>query len=189
MKRLSIILAVAIAFMTGSIYAQTSANALVKKTIDKLNSHKNIEISFDYQVSNGDAGLSKKDTGKAIMQGDAYRLEIADQQISSDGKTLWTYLVDNKEVMVSDASNDDNIMTPIKLISTYDKNYKMRFVNTKEKGVKAVEMTNAIKGAEIYDVNGSKYIVTITKTVTDKKLGSKTFSFDTAAHPDVEVID
>src|SRR5574344_2319065 len=171
MKRLSIILAVAIAFMTGSIYAQTSANALVKKTIDKLNSHKNIEISFDYQVSNGDAGLSKKDTGKAIMQGDAYRLEIADQQISSDGKTLWTYLVDNKEVMVSDASNDDNIMTPIKLISTYDKNYKMRFVNTKEKGVKAVEMTNAksdfnkvimkideatntIKGAEIYDVNG-----------------------------------
>lgn len=185
--------------------AQETAGELVKKVINQLNSHKNYEITFDYEVGNSLTTVSEKETGKATLQGEAYFLEIADQQIISDGKTLWTYLIDGEEVMVGNAT-DESLITPIKMLTTYDKDFSMKYVKQAEKGKKCVEMLNSqgefkritltidekkleIEKAKIEAQSGDEMVVTIKSYSYDKTLKTNFFTFDEKEHKNVDVID
>ena len=185
--------------------AQTMANDLVKSAIDKLNSHKNFEITFDYEVGNSLTAVGETATGKATLQGEAYKLEIEDQEIISDGKTLWTYLIDDEEVMVGNAT-DESLITPIKMLTTYDKEYSMKYVKSAVSGKKCVEMLNPkgefkritltidekkleIEKAKIEAQSGDEMVVTIKSYTYDKTLADNFFTFDEKTHKNVDVID
>lgn len=206
MKKVTAIIGIILTFMVGALQAQTMASELVKKTIDKINKHKNVEFVFDYDMSNETIAVTESASGTAYMQGDAYKLEVEGQQIISDGKTMWTYLPDSEEVMVSNPSNDENIITPIKLLTTYDKDYTMKYAKSNEKGIKIVEMSNPkgefskvtlkineakleIVSATIGNRSGDAFTIKIKKTVFDQNLEAKFFTFDEKAHPKVDVID
>ena len=206
MKKTTAIIGIIFSFMVGAAQAQTMANELVKKTIDKINKHKNVEFVFDYDISNETIAVTESNSGTAYMQGEAYKLEVEGQSIISDGKTLWTYLPDNEEVMVSNTSTDENFITPIKLLTTYDKDYTIKYAKSSEKGIKVVEMSNPkgefskvtlkineakleVVSATIKSRSGMNFTIKIKKTVFDQNLGSKFFTFDEKAHPNVDVID
>lgn len=206
MKKVTAIIGIILTFMVGALQAQTMASELVKKTIDKINKHKNVEFVFDYDMSNETIAVTESASGTAYMQGDAYKLEVEGQQIISDGKTMWTYLPDSEEVMISNPSNDENIITPIKLLTTYDKDYTMKYAKSNEKGIKVVEMSNPkgefskvtlkineakleIVSATISNRSGDAFTIKIKKTVFDQNLEAKFFTFDEKAHPKVDVID
>ena len=206
MKKATAIIGIILTFMVGTTQAQTMASELVKKTIDKINKHKNVEFVFDYDMSNETIAVTESASGTAYMQGEAYKMEIEGQQIISDGKTLWTYLIDDEEVMVSNPTDDDNIITPIKLLTTYDKDYTMKYGKSSEKGIKVVEMSNPkgefskvtlkineakleIVSATISNRSGDAFTIKIKKTVFDQDLEAKFFTFDEKAHPKVDVID
>ena len=206
MKKVTAIIGIILTFMVGALQAQTMASELVKKTIDKINKHKNVEFVFDYDMSNETIAVTESASGTAYMQGDAYKLEVEGQQIISNGKTMWTYLPDSEEVMVSNPSDDENIITPIKLLTTYDKDYTMKYGKSNEKGIKVVEMSNPkgefskvtlkineakleIVSATISNRSGDAFTIKIKKTVFDQNLEAKFFTFDEKAHPKVDVID
>lgn len=206
MKKATTIIGIILTFMVGALQAQTMASELVKKTIDKINKHKNVEFVFDYDMSNETIAVTESASGTAYMQGDAYKLEVEGQQIISDGKTMWTYLPDSEEVMVSNPSDDENIITPIKLLTTYDKDYTMKYAKSNEKGIKVVEMSNPkgefskvtlkineakleIVSATIGNRSGDAFTIKIKKTIFDQNLEAKFFTFDEKAHPKVDVID
>lgn len=206
MKKATAIIGIILTFMVGAAQAQTMASELVKKTIDKINKHKNVEFVFDYDMSNETIAVTESASGTAYMQGDAYKLEIEGQQITSDGKTMWTYLIDDEEVMVSNPTDDDNIITPIKMLTTYDKDYTMKYGKSSGKGIKVVEMSNPkgefskvtlkineakleIVSATISNRSGDAFTIKIKKTVFDQNLDAKFFTFDEKAHPKVDVID
>lgn len=185
--------------------AQETAGQLVKRVIDQLNSHKNYEIAFDYEVGNSLTAVSEIETGKATLKGEAYKLEIAGQEITSDGKTLWTYLIDDEEVMVGNAT-DESLMTPIKMLTTYDKDYSMKYVKQAVKGKKCVEMLNPkgefkritltidekkleIEKAKIEAQSGDEIVVTIKSYNYDKTVKDNFFTFDEKMHKNVDVID
>lgn len=206
MKKATTIIGIILTFMVGALQAQTMASELVKKTIDKINKHKNVEFVFDYDMSNETIAVTESASGTAYLQGDAYKLEVEGQQIISDGKIMWTYLPDSEEVMVSNPSDDENIITPIKLLTTYDKDYTMKYGKSSEKGIKVVEMSNPkgefskvtlkineakleIVSATISNRSGDAFTIKIKKTVFDQNLEAKFFTFDEKAHPKVDVID
>lgn len=206
MKKATTIIGIILTFMVGAAQAQTMASELVKKTIDKINKHKNVEFVFDYDMSNETIAVTESASGTAYMQGEAYKMEIEGQQIISDGKTLWTYLIDDEEVMVSNPTDDDNIITPIKMLTTYDKDYTIKYGKSNEKGIKVVEMSNPkgefskvtlkineakleIVSATISNRSGDAFTIKIKKTVFDQDLDAKFFTFDEKAHPKVDVID
>lgn len=206
MKKVTAIIGIILTFMVGAAQAQTMASELVKNTIDNINKHKNVEFVFDYDMSNETIAVTESASGTAYMQGDAYKLEIEGQQIISDGKTLWTYLIDDEEVMVSNTTDDDNIITPIKMLTTYDKDYTIKYGKSNEKGIKVVEMSNPkgefskvtlkineakleIVSATISNRSGDAFTIKIKKTVFDQDLDAKFFTFDEKAHPKVDVID
>lgn len=206
MKKVTAIIGIILTVMVGAAQAQTMANQLVKNTIDNINKHKNVEFVFDYDMSNETIAVTESASGTAYMQGEAYKMEIEGQQIISDGKTLWTYLIDDEEVMVSNPTDDNNIITPIKMLTTYDKDYTIKYGKSNEKGIKVVEMSNPkgefskvtlkineakleIVSATISNRSGDAFTIRIKKTVFDQDLDAKFFTFDEKAHPKVDVID
>ena len=130
---------------------------------------------------------------------------MEEQETISDGKTIWTYLVEDEEVMVSNASEGtDN--TPVKIITSLDKNYTAKFIGTDAQGRSKIELTateglykkviatidskkKELKSMTINADDGSSVDIDFTEWKFNQEWPDNFFSFDEKAHPDVEVID
>jgi outer membrane lipoprotein-sorting protein len=205
MKTKNIIACLLLLFVAQAVSAQNNAEALVRIMVDQVKSHKNVEMAFTYQISPDGKNFSDAQEGHAWLQGNAYKIEMAEQQSISDGTTIWTYLVDDEEVMVSDATEgDDN--TPLKLLTSLDKNYVATLTNIDNQGNATIELANPkgqykrvtlkmnamkaeLKSSDVYLEDGTKVAVTVKEMKYDQNLDDKFFTFDTKKHPNVEVID
>ena len=200
MKKHLSILASLLFILTSSISFAQNADAQVKRIVQSLRDPKNIAIRFNYQylVNNDEKAEAKQ--GQAYLQGECYKIVMEEQQTISDGKTIWTYLVEDGECMVSNASEGtDN--TPVKLLTTLDKNY-----TATAKDATTIELSNPkgefkkvlltldkkngeMSGLEIVADDDSKLVITLLETKTNQELGEDFFIFDEKKHPDVEIID
>ena len=84
-------LLIIIALLTFGVKAQ-NAESMFKSAVDKLKSYDNIEIEFDYNMINIEAGIYETMEGSGYLQGDAFKLIIMGQVIICDGTSLqgWT---------------------------------------------------------------------------------------------------
>ena len=199
MKARKIIAGLVLLLAAQAVTAQNNAEALIRLMVNQMKSHQNVELTYKYQIE-ADGKTSEIQQGKGWLQGEAYKVEMVEQHIISDGKTIWTYLVDDNEVMVSNATEGvDN--TPLKLLTSLDKNYAATLTGIDEKGVATIELANPkgqyrrvtlranankmqISGLDVYMEDGTKLIVTINEMKFDQF-----FTFDTKKHPKVDVID
>ena len=205
MRTKNIITCLLLLFAAQVVSAQNNADALIRVLVDQIKSHKNMEMAFSYQLSPDGKTLGDSQKGHAWLQGEAYKIEMAEQQTISDGKTIWSYLIDDEEVMVSNASEGaDN--TPLKLLTSLDKSYVASLTNIDAQGIASVELANPkgqykrialkintkkteLKSADIYMEDGSKVVVTVEEMKYDQKLDDNFFTFDAKKHPKVDVID
>ena len=205
MKTKNIIACIAFLFAAQAVSAQNNAEAFIRLIINQLKSHKNIEMTFNYQISPDGKNLGETEKGHAWLQGEAYKVEMADQQTISNGTTIWTYFVDAEEVMVSNASEGvDN--TPLKVLTSLDENYVASLTGIDANGIATVELANPagqykrvtlkintkkveLKGADVYFEDGNKFVITVEEMKYDQELDDKFFTFDTKKHPNVDVID
>ena len=205
MKIKNIIACITLLFAAQVVSAQNNAEKIIRVMVDQVKSHKNVEMAFSYQISPDGKTLGESEKGHAWLQGEAYKIEMADQQTISDGKTIWSYLIDDEEVMVSNASEGtDN--TPLKLLTSLDENYAATLTGIDAKGIASIELANPkgqykrvalkvdtkkndLKSADIYMEDGSKVIILVEEMKYDQKLDDKFFTFDAAKHPNVDVID
>ena len=205
MKIKNIIVCITLLFAAQVVSAQNNAEKIIRVMVDQVKSHKNVEMAFSYQISPDGKTLGESEKGHAWLQGEAYKIEMADQQTISDGKTIWSYLIDDEEVMVSNASEGtDN--TPLKLLTSLDENYAATLTGIDAKGIASIELANPkgqykrvalkvdtkkndLKSADIYMEDGSKVIILVEEMKYDQKLDDKFFTFDAAKHPNVDVID
>ena len=204
MKARKLIVGLVLLLAAQAVSAQNDAEAIIRLMVNQMKAHKNVEMSYQYQI-NSDGLITEVQQGKAWLQGEAYKVEMVEQQIVSDGKTIWTYLVDDEEVMVSNASEGtDN--TPLKLLTSLDESYVATLTNMDAQGNATIELANpkgqykrvtlkanasklAIKSLDVYLEDGTKLMVTIDEMKFDQELDNKFFTFDTKAHPNVDVID
>lgn len=199
-KRFSILAGLLLLLTATAVMAQNNAHETVKKIAQSLRDPKNVEMTFTYQYVDDANNGSDLQEGKAYLQGEAYKVIMKEQENISDGTTIWCYLVDDQEVLVSNATEGtDN--TPLKLLTTLDKNYQATFTSANQielsnpKGdfkkviVKIDSKKNTLKSAEVFADDGSKLILNILETKFDQDLDDSLFSFDEKAHPDVDIID
>ena len=205
MKTKNIIACLFLLFATQAVSAQNNAEMIIRLLINQMKSHKNVEMTFNYQLSPDEKTVIEGEKGHAWLQGDAYKIELADQHTISDGKIIWTYLIEDEEVMISNAADGvDN--TPLKLLTSLDESYVATLAGIDPKGIATVELANPkgqykrvtlkintkkaeLKSADIYMEDGSKAVVNIEGLKFDQELGDKFFTFDTKKHPKVDVID
>ena len=205
MKAKNIIACIAFLFAAQAVSAQNNAETFIRLLVNQLKSHKNVEMVFNYQISPDGKTLTESEKGHAWLQGEAYKVEMVDEQTISDGKTIWLYLIDEEEVMISNAT-DGTDNTPLKLLTSLDENYVATLTSIDQQGIATIELANPngqykrvtlkintkkaeLKSADIYFEDGNKIIVNVEEMKYDQKLGDKFFTFDEKAHPNVEVID
>ena len=205
MRTKNIIACLLLLFAAQAVSAQNNADALIRVLVDQIKSYKNVEMTFNYQIGPDGKNLSESQKGHAWLQGEAYKTELADQQTISDGKTIWLYLIDDEEVMVSNA-NEGTDNTPLKLLTSLNDSYVATLTNIDAQGVASIELANPkgqykrvtlkintkkteLKSVDIYMEDGSKVAITVEKMQFDQKLDDNFFTFDTKKHPKVDVID
>ena len=205
MKIKNIITCIALVFAAQAVSAQNNAEKIIRVMVDQMRGHKNVEMVFNYQISPDGKTLGESEKGHAWLQGEAYKIEMTDQQTISDGKTIWSYLIDDEEVMVSNASEGtDN--TPLKLLTSLDESYVATLSGIDAKGIATIELANPkgqykrvtmkvdtkkteLKSADIYLEDGNKFIIKVEEMKYDQKLDNKFFTFEEAKHPEVDMID
>ena len=205
MKTKNILACLFLLFATQAVTAQNNADAMIRGFIGQIKSHKNLEMTFTYQISPDGKNFSETENGKAWLQGEAFRIEMAEQQNISDGKSIWTYLIEEEEVMVSNATDgEDN--TPLKLLTSLDQGYAATLAGIDAQGVATVELANPkgqykrvslkidtkkneIKSADIFAEDGSCLKIKVETMKFDQSLDDRFFTFDEKKHPNVDVID
>jgi len=186
------------------------SNEILDRLTKKTEAYKTITAEFAYIMKNADAGIDEKTEGTLFVKGDKYRLLIAGQVVICDGITTWTYIKDADEVQINSVENSEESITPNKLLTSYNKDYKSKFVKeTFQYGttVNVIDLTPAegksfssvrviidkakdqLLEITIFDKNGSTYSYIINKFVPDAAIDDSQFTFSKSEFPGAEVVD
>ena len=214
MKNILTSLLVILSLVSFGQYSNQKGDKKSKEILEKFKlkseSYKNFTADFIYKMENKEADISESKEGNISVQGNSYVLEIAGQKVISDGATVWTYIQDVDEVQINEVSDDDESLTPAKILTYFDDKFRSKLIESDLRyGSKAhiidmipiegksyykIRLTIAAKNYQIleftiFDKNGSTFSYIIHKFEPNQQLDSKIFTFNTEEYPDVDVID
>ena len=212
MKIISTLLLISLVLAGQITYSQAkkSSEDILKQTSEKTKSFSTIRINFTYNMDNPSAKVHESESGVLLVKGDQYRLDISGQKVISGGKTSWTYISDANEVQINTIDNDENALTPTKLLTSYSEDYKSKLVNETTKDGRpqyVIELKpNADKNFTSVELNIDKELYRITRIAIQDKSGNtftyivnkfepnvtvkdSDFTFNAKDYPGVEVID
>lgn len=194
---------------TFPLHAQKTASELLKEVVEKTAAYDNLSVEFFYTMQNELAGISESNEGKLLFQGEAFRLELSGQTIINDGETVWVYMPDSREVMITQAEDGEDAFSPANILTTYYDEFEASFVHvtdTQSPDLKTIELIGdgnlnfsklhiridaahmMIDSFTLFDDNGSTYTYHIRSLQTNISLEPGTFSFNPDDHPDLEDI-
>jgi outer membrane lipoprotein-sorting protein len=183
------------------------AAALLDEVSKKAKSFKSIKVELSYTMVNTKAKINEEKTVTLLVSGDKYKMLAAGQTVICDGKTIWTYIKESNEVQVNALENKDDALTPSKLLTSYNANYKSKIIksadpaeesvelipNTSKNFIKAIlgidKAKKQIKSFVLYDKSGNTFTYKVKTYLTDTPITDADFTFDAKKFPGVEVID
>jgi len=206
MKQIIIVLTLLI----GSIgFSQDSnkAEALLNEVYDKAMSYKNMSIDFKFVLENTGENVKQETRGNVVMEGEKYVLKFLGITRLFDGKKMYTISPEDEEVTISsDNSEDENTITPSKMMSFYKDGYtyamdiiqdvkgrKIQFVKLKpidtNAEIKEVLLGIDAKTKHIYRLieigkNGTRTILTVNSFKTNEPISKTLFTFDKSKYKD-----
>ena len=198
------ILFAAIGFSQGK---DAKAVALLDEVSKKAKTYKSIKVDLSFSMVNTKARINEEKTVTLLVSGDKYKMLAAGQTVICDGKTIWTYIKESNEVQVNALENKDDALTPSKLLTSYNSNYKSKIIKSTDPTAESVEsipntsknFTKAILGIDkakkqiksftLYDKSGNTFTYKVKTYLTDTPVTDADFTFDAKNFPGVEVID
>ncbi len=183
------------------------AVALLDEVSKTAKSYKSIKVDFTYSMVNAKAKINEGKTGSLLVSGDKYKMSAAGQMVICDGKTIWTYIKESNEVQVNTLENKDDALTPSKLLTSYNTNYKSKMIKGDNPALESVELTpntsknftkaileidkakKQVKSFTLFDKSGNTFTYKIKTYLTDTAVTDADFTFDAKKFPGVEIID
>jgi outer membrane lipoprotein-sorting protein len=186
------------------------SNDILNRLTSKTEAYKTIKAEFAYIMKNTEAGIDEKTEGTLFVKGDKYRLLIAGQIVICDGTTTWTYIKDAEEIQINSVDNSEDAITPNKLLTSYNKEYKSKFIKEGFQygtTVNVIDLTplegksfssvrviidkekDQLLEITIFDKNGSTYSYIINKFEPDIAVSDTQFTFSKSEFPDAEIVD
>jgi len=169
------------------------------------------EANIAYTLTNEVEKINEEFKGKMVVKGDKYRLILPEQEVINDGKTLWTYLAEAKEVNIDNFDPTSDDLNPSKIFEVYKKGFKyLHMGDATEAGVlcDVVDLVPEKKDAQyfkirmniskkdksiqnftMFDKSGNRYKYTISKFTPNAAIADSYFTFDPQKYPGVEIID
>jgi outer membrane lipoprotein carrier protein len=200
------------AFAQTTVQTDKKAEGILTKVSAKYKSMKSVKATFVITVENQKENTKDVQKGTICLKGNKYKLEIAGQDVMSDGKTRWTYVKDANEIQIDNQKTDENAITPANIFTMYEKGWLFKFageqndkgmvyelielvpIDPKKKNIFKVKLAvnkndKFITNAKLYDKNGSIQTIAVSKLSPDACNADSVFSFNAKKYPGAEVID
>ena len=222
MKKASIFfLLIIITASTAFGQKDAEAKKILTAVSKKYGNYDMIKADFTFSLEDPQAQMKDTQTGTLVSRPKAnkFKVTIYDpkdkstviQEITSDGKSQWTYNKKDKEVELNDVDHSEDNLNPAQIFTIYQQGYKYVYNGDEKidgKLCQVIDLTpedtkkqffkvrltidkakKQIYSALIFDKNGSRYTYTIRSLVPNPKMPESTFTFDKKDHPGVEVVD
>ena len=193
-----------LAFVFSAIFAQAQssdkAKALLDEVYNKVMSYDNIAVNFKFALHNSEADVDQETRGDVTLEGEKYLFNYLGSQQLYDGAKVYTIVPENEEVTIEDKSEEENTITPSKMLTFYKKghNYEWDILQNvqgrKIQFIKLIpidtnsEITSILLGIDvetkhIYKLietgkNGTITTITVNSFKTDQQLSKTLFTFD-----------
>ncbi len=185
----------------------TRARQLLDRTA-VIFSGSGVQIDFSIQSTSNTTPIN----GTIFIKGDKFRLETPSSITWFDGKTQWSYLVDNQEVNISNPTAEElQSINPYTFIGLYKQGYQYSIGPLKQYKGKSIAEINLqaekprqeIQQATLYlssndgqplfikitDCNENISSIEIISLEKDLNLPENQFVFDRKKYPQAEIID
>jgi outer membrane lipoprotein carrier protein len=213
MKKISFILLALLVPGVYSLSGQTDpkADEVLKAVSAKYKSYKTLSASFKLVIDNEKEKTKENQTGNIIIKENKYKLSMDGQEVISDGKTIWTFLKEENEVQINDATTKKDAVTPSSIFTIYEKGFRSKYIGEKTEAGKTVHHIELVPedtkkpyfkiqlyinkedkyvtSAKVLNKNGINLFYAVDKFNPDVPADDALFTFDKAKHPGVEVID
>lgn len=206
MKKIVVLAFLALGF-TGLSQNDAKAEGLLTEVSEIIKTYKNISLDFKYELSNASENINQVTRGDVVIEGEKYRLNILGITRIFNGKTLYTISPEDEEVTISsDNTEDENTITPSKMLSFYEDGYtyNMDIIQTvKGRKIQYVKLNPIDTNAEIsyillgidattkhiYNLievgkNGTRTTLTVNSFKTDEPISKSLFTFDRSKYSD-----
>ncbi len=190
--------------------AQETLSQIVQKVEAKYKNLKSLSMTFTKEVKSKNFDSLDKSRGKIwLKNSDKFRLDSDQEQIISDGKIVWIYSKENRQVTKNRKGKVKNIFDFNQHFANFSNNYasslkgKDKILNLpclileltpkKENEFIAklnlwVELkTSFIRKIEYWDINDNHITLLFNQISPDAKISDKKFSFQLP--PGVELVD
>lgn len=214
MKRLFLI-SILLVFATAAFSQQDAkAKEILEKVTKTTQSLASLDAKFSFEMNNKAENIKEKSVGSIILKNKKYKLDIPQMglQVTCDGKTIWTYLVNSNEVTIANLDEStDELMDPAKIFTIYERGFNYKFINESvDAGVSVynIDLTPQkptgdiqkikimidkqkmlIRGANMTGKDGNTYLVSVSQFKTDGVYKDTDFVFDPKKYKGIEVID
>ena len=182
------------------------ANDILKQLSENTRSYETMDVDFDFNFVNLSQDINEAQKGNIKIHKNKFRLNLNQQLIISDDSTQWIFLKESNELQIMEYDSEDDMLSPNKLFTIYEKGYKSNYVETTESNhvidlfpIESNEFKNIqmqvdinkiqLKKIILFDKNGGSFSYVITRFETNNDLASELFKFNVEDYNDVEIID
>jgi chaperone LolA len=190
--------------------ADDDASVILSKLEKKYDSIRDASVEFTQNVRFGVTQTEQTFSGKLFMKkGNKYRIELEQQTIVTDGKSVWTYSKLNNQVLIDTYKDDPKSFSPDKVLTNVPDNYNATLLGKEKiqkyetvilKLVPKLEKSNIkwmkiwvdqdewlMRKIQIQDISDNLTTYSVDSIRLNAALSDSQFQFQ--APPNVEVID
>jgi len=204
MKKLVLLFVFLCATSFATAQGSEKAKALLDEVHSKIQGYDNIFVDFTYVLNNSEAGINQETRGDVTLQGDKYLFNIFGTQQLYDGQKVHTIVPENEEVSIDDKSDEEDALTPSKMLTFYKEGYTYAWdilQNVQGRKIQYVRLTPMDSNAEIKSIlmgvdaetkhiykliytgeNGTTTTITVNSFKTNQPLSKTLFTFDEGKH-------
>ena len=188
------------------------AKEILDKVSAKTKSYSTISADFTFSMENLQEDISETNEGTILIKGDKYKVSLMGVETYFDGKAIYTYMKEAGEVNITEPDpEDEETLNPATIFTIYEKGFKYRYMGEKtgngktfyeidlypenrDKPYSRIKLRILKNDLTLYSLrqvgkDGNNYTVVVKSMKTNIPMDDSTFIFDTAKHPDVDVID
>ena len=206
MKKFLLVVTILLFFNSAMAQNSGQAKVLLEEVYSKVKSYDNIFVDFKYVLNNSEAGINQETRGDVTLQGDKYIGNFFGTTQLFDGTKVYTIIPENEEVTIEDKSEDQNALTPAKMLTFYREghNYEMDILqNVNGRKIQFIKLTPIDTNSEIKSIllgidaetkhiyklietgkNDTTTAITVNSFKTDQPLSKTLFTFDEAKYKD-----
>ncbi len=182
------------------------AAKILKKLKDKYTAFSALYSEYVLTIDNRET--KETQNGKITQKGNKFNVDNNGNQIICDGITLWMYIKNNNVVQINNYEEDEDPMSPGRIMKLYEAENDFVYAITNEDDAKAEiefkplkkdedffkiriqvdKVKNEVKYIKVFAKDGTTYTLDI-KTIRTTSTDDSIFTFNKSKYPGVKVED